>query len=224
MDITSSLDQGLPLQQESMEFLQSMKSQYTKMYEQKDKTAIVKFLNNIYNVSRISSIVLANVLYWLNNDWETWGLGEDFVEFAFDHLGYTRTTIDRYIAIGKMYNLEYVPAHLKEQVFSMTMKSLVPIAKTIEQGYEISEDRWETLAYCPDDNSVRKEIRSIKGVAPRKHSMIIMIHPDGEIVALFGDDSVPIYLGYLNVDIDDDRAQAAISRIIENSNILRRDM
>jgi hypothetical protein len=92
----------------------------------------------------------------------------------------------------------------------------------VEQGHEITEDDWEKLAWCPDDNSVRKEIRKIKGVPPRKHSMIIMLDSDGELTVLFGEDSVPIYIGYLNIDIDDINVQAAISRIVENSNIIRR--
>jgi hypothetical protein len=49
-----------------------------------------------------------------------------------------------------------------------------------------------------------------------------MLDPDGELTALFGDDSVPLYIGYLNVDIDDKNVQAAINRIVDNSNIIRR--
>lgn len=222
MDITSGLDQGLPITKDTIDFLFGMKHQYEEMLNNKDKNGIVRFLNNIYNVSRISSIVLANVLYWLDKDWEQWDLGEDFIEFAFEHLGYSKTTIDRYIAIGRLYNQNLVPEHLREQLFSLTMKSLVPIAKAVEQGHEITEDDWEKLAWCPDDNSVRKEIRKIKGVPPRKHSMIIMLDSDGELTVLFGEDSVPIYIGYLNIDIDDVNVQAAINRIVENSNIIRR--
>lgn len=223
MEITSSLDQGIPLPDGSEEFLLEMRKKYEVMLVEKDLNGISDLLTNIYNMSKMSGILLANMLYWMDKDWEQWGLEYSFLEFAFDHLGYSRTTIDRYIAVGRMYNENVVPESVKEKLFSSTMRALVPIAKAVEQGYEIPEDRWERLASCPDDNSVRKELRSIKGVPPRKHSLIIMLEPDGELTALFGDDSVPLYIGYLNVDIDDKNVQSAISRIVDNANIIRRD-
>lgn len=221
-EITTSYDQSVPLVKGSKDFIASMYKDYNAFYEKKDVEGLITLLQQVHDMQRLSGIALANFLYWMEKDWDNWKISDSFIDFIFNYIGKTKTTIDRYVAIGRAFSEKLIPEEYVEKISAMPLKNLVPIAKTIEQGYEISKDDWEDLASSPDDNAVRKVVRGIKNQPPRKHSLILMLDSDGDITALFGDDATPLYIGYLNINAEDEQTQQAIKRILDNSGIVKR--
>src|SRR4030042_6546715 len=100
----------------------------------------------------------------------------------------------------------------------MNIKSQIPIAQALDAGYEIDDTEWEELVEAPDFSTVNAKMRDIKGKEPRSHALLLMIDRDGGIKAIKND--VQVYVGWLNVDDENDVVHQAINRIEKGAGLL----
>lgn len=168
--------------------------------------------------TRISGLALCKLLYKIQSIWAE----GDFMEIASSRLGLSSTTINRYISIWSVYELKQIPAELSNNFLQKPLRSQIPVAKLIEQGYTPSQEQWQQLANSPDLSTTAKLVRDIKQTEPRKSAMLLFIDQRGNLTAC--QDGKIVDLGWLNVAMmEDDLAAKAIKRIVNDARILKKN-
>ena len=116
-----------------------------------------------------------------------------------------KVTVDRYVLVWRYVEDLTIPKEIAEQ----PMRNLVPIAKTLSQGYEISKAEWRKIDLCSNDGELRDVLRKIKGKDERKSARVIKVARDGSIY--LWKNNVKKFLGFLNIkeaETDTDIAEA----------------
>lgn len=216
-EIISSLDQ--PMRYDPNPVLDDLGRFYDQAKTEGNLEAIIQKAQTLIGNFRASGLGLAKILYLLNRDWLTFGVDDDFSDTIFATLGITKGTIDRYIAVWKLFAENYVPASMVESFKLKPMKSLIPVAKALEQGYDVTQMEWQKLMDSPDDSTVRSILREIKGEAPRAGGLVLVLKRDGDISATM--DGQTVTIGYLYVDQVGEVTQKAIERIVNGSGMMK---
>lgn len=185
-----------------------------------DALIALNVCKQLVEISKTSGLALAKVLYLIRENWDQYDVGDDFTNTVLSYTGLHHHTIDRYISVWSMFAHEQVPPELTEELKQRNMKELVPVAKAIEQGYEISDENWEAIAEATDFAEVAKIVREdIKQKEPRKGSLQIYMDRGGTLWAF--QDGERYFVGSLEVTDDEDAVQKAINRIVSGSGIIK---
>lgn len=216
--VVTNLDQALD--SDSTDTIKWVRQKVSESIINRDISIIMSVINAMIKVSKETGLGLACGLYLINRNWDTFEIDDKFEDYVFTTSGLHKHTIDRYLAVWAMYEEKSVPENLVPQIQQHNIKAQIPIAKAIEQGYEIGDEQWENLAGATDYNEVSKIVRDIKGKEPRKGSLQLYLDRDGSIK---GYSNHIIYdIGWLDPTDDDEVVQKAVARIVSNSGILRR--
>lgn len=182
-------------------------------------------LNKVKELSvqmSITGLALAKLLYRMRQDWDSFGIEEPFTDTVFVYVGKSPTTVDRYIQVWRMYAENNIPPAYKKAIQVLPMRSQVPIALTLRQGHELTDEDWAKLVNAPDNVSIREALREIKRQPMRRSGITFVLHRNGDLTAT---DSVGIthFIGYLNLKEygTDEIVQRCIDRIVDNAYILR---
>lgn len=216
--VVSPLDQALDT--DNIGFLDRIKQTVQESVEKKDISIIMGVLDSMVKASKMSGLGLACGLYYINKNWETFGIDDDFVDYVYVVLGLHRHTTDRYIDVWSMYDNKEIPEEIAPRIMQQNIKSQIPIAKAIAQGNEFDEEQWEELAEASSESEVRFIIREAKGKEPRKGSLQLFLDRDGSLKVI--SDGQIFEAGYLDIFSDEPAVQKAVDRIVSNSGILRR--
>ena len=135
------------------------------------------------------------------------------------YLGIHRHTVERYCKIWRLFS--YVPDKYLEDVQQMGIKSIIPIANAVSQGYELDEDDWEEVLSDSSFANVNKYIREeVKGKEPRKSGLSLSLDREGSLWAYAEDKH--FFIGSLEVVDYEPIVKKAKQRIVNNSGILER--
>ena len=214
----NGLDQAMPIDDTAI--LKRVEEVVHEAIEKGDVYVALDFGKGLIQVSQLSGIALAKLFYMLRERWEIFEVGDDFDAIAYDYVGRTKATVDRYIRVWEMYEKKLIPAEYEEDVRQKNIKDQIHIATLPAQGYEVSDDEWQDIVDAPDYNSVSAKIREIKGKEPSKSALLIYIDSDGNLSAQ--QEGETQFVGYLDVDEAGDIAEKAIQRIIRATGILER--
>ena len=167
--------------------------------------------------TRISGLALCKLLYKTQTIW----VQDDFIEATSSRLGLSSTTINRYISVWSVYELKQIPAELSNNFLQKPLRSQIPVAKLIEQGYTPSQAQWQQLANSPDLSTTAQLVRDIKHMPPRASAMLLFIDKNGNLTAV--QDSKIVSLGWLNTAmLEDELTAKAIKRIVNDCRILEK--
>jgi len=216
--VTTGLDQPVPAHNEPI--LERVESIIKKSVEKRDAYIALEACKQLVEVAHLSGNALAKALYMIKVNWDKYDIDEPFENVAFAYIGLHKSTIERYISVHEMYVTKQIPSDLKDRIQQLNIKSQIPIAFALKQGYEIDRENWEELANAPDFSSVQQKIREIKGKEPRSGALVLMLEQDGTINVIYRGKTE--FVGYLNVDSDNDAVQKAINRITKGAGILER--
>jgi len=126
-------------------------------------------LKGLIKVTQKSGLGLAKGIYLLKKIWKEFDLEENFEDAAYIELGVHKHTVDRYVDVWAMYATNSVPKEYVDRLQQHNIKTQIPIANAIAQGYEIKEPEWGKLADATDFSEVSTIIREdVKGKEPRK--------------------------------------------------------
>lgn len=217
--IVGGLDQPIPT--DNSWVFEQIELAIEKALEAHNPDIAINTVGTLYQLAKIAGLGLAKGLYLLKKNWYKFGLGEEeFKVMVYPKVGLHPATIERYIEVWTMFESGDVPLELKEALQQRNIKELIPIAKTVKQGYEIDPEEWEELAEAPDFNTIATIIREdIKGKPPRKGSLILMEDEIGTIWAFL--DNERYFVGSLEVKSDDEAVQQSIERIRKNAGIMK---
>jgi hypothetical protein len=172
---------------------------------------VMNVLNGLDAVEGITGHAKAKLLYGAH-EWYTQNKpNEVFSDHVESHTGIKKVTVDRYVLVWRYVEDLTIPKEIAEQ----PMRNLVPIAKTLSQGYDISKEQWRKIGLCSNDGELREVLRNIKGKAERKSARIIKMDRQG---SLWGwKDNKRYFLGSLN--IQDAQEDLVIAEFIEKIKI-----
>lgn len=218
-EILSALDQ--PLIFDPTPYIESVDDFYT--YALKGENAIFVIVSKVKELSAnitLTGLALSRLLYRISTDWEKFGINDTFEDFIYAYVGKSRTTVDRYIKVWKMYENGVIPDEYKSSIQALPLRSQVPIALALEQGHAIKQEQWEKLVNAPDNTTLRSELREIKNQPMRKTGLMFILHRNGDLTAT-DSNGKSHFIGYLKVDDPDEIVQRCINRIVDNSYISR---
>ena len=213
--IIGGLDQSISSGDEVLDWIEEV---IINSIDEKNILIGLNACKGLVGISKKSGLALAKGLYLLRENWEQFEMDDPFDEYVYPEIGLHPTTVDRYVEVWEM--LSVAPANIVARLKDQNIKSLIPIAKAVKQGYEIDEEGWEKLADAPDFTSVSKICREdIKGQEPRKSGLQIYVDHIGTLWAWKAGER--FYIGSLEIDDDTEPVQQAINRITKNAGVLR---
>lgn len=167
----------------------------------------------------VSGHAKARLLYGMWKWWTDEGQPDNFTDYIESHSQKTRkVTVDRYITVQEMIETEQIP----EDVATLPMRTLVPIAKTLSHGHKISRKEFDKIIKANNSREVEDILRVIKGKAARKSAMQIEWARDGSLYVW--KENKRTFLGWLDKEVyaSNEVAQKAINRILDNTGIIRK--
>jgi hypothetical protein len=174
--------------------------------------------NQLRMVMTLGGKALAKTLYLIKSNWSAYNIHDDPDDTIASTTGLHKSTIQRYTAVWGMKEDNLIPEEYVDEIMSKNIKSLIPIAQALDAGYDINDDEWKDLANTNDFSSINEKLRKIKGKEPRSNSLSIYMDRDGGLKAFkIGTQK---YIGWLNVDDEDEIVKQAIERLIKGGGIL----
>lgn len=215
--VISPLDQSIEIQDEDG-VLDKIRKIINDSIEEKNAQKALHVCYQIVKILKLGGLALAESLYMISSHWEELGVNDEFEDTVASRTGLNRATVQRYVSVWSMYAENKIPEPYQEQIRQMNIKSQIPIALALDAGYEIDNDQWEELVEAPDFSTVNATMRDIKGKEPRSHALLLMMDREGGIKAIKNEKQV--YVGWLNIDDEDEIVQQAISRIEKGAGLL----
>ena len=218
--LSGSLDQSLKT--DSDWIFKQIDKKIQESVEQRSSIIALNICRELKAVGQVAGLGLAKTLYQIKQNWGNYDdVGDNFEDTISDYAGINITTIDRYLKVWTMKENGIVPTELEKDIFDRNIKEIIPIANTIDQGYEIDKDEWGELAIAPDLNTVSSICRDIKGQPPRKSALQIVMDRDGTLNAIQAGQVE--HVGFLNVqEYENAIAQKAIARLVSSGGIIKR--
>lgn len=217
-ELVSALDQ--PIRFDPKPVLEEIDTFYNDAKASGDVMVILDRAKLYITNFRMSGLALAKLLYMLKRDWHEYDVSDTYEDVLYDILGISKLTINRYVGVWGMFAENLTPAQLSNKLQNKPMKSLIPMAKTLEQGFEVEDEEWQELADAPDDATIRGILRDIKGQAPRKGGITIKLKRNGDLIAY--NDGTQYSIGFLeNSEPQPDVVKKAVERICSSAGISR---
>lgn len=152
----------------------------------------------------------------IEENWASFGIDADFVDYTFEKSGLHRHSIERYVKVYKAYKKH--PA-----LINKVLAAAMPIANKIAQGYEFEEDTWQKLDNAPDYQSVAEVLSDFTGgKGERSNRLNLWMDRSGALWAYTKDDQ-RFFVGSLEVAVAKENPviEKAIERITKNSGVLK---
>jgi len=216
--IINSLDQDVVTDNEDV--LLKIEQLIQESIDTKDVYKALNICKQVYNVALLSGKALAKILYLLQSNWSTFSIADDFCDTLTAYTGMSRRTILTYPSVYSMEAENKIPELYRDEIMAKNIKNLVPIAKTLEAGYELDGEDWEDLVQATDFSTISAKLRDIKGKEPRPQALIITLERDGTLQVVQND--TICNCGWLDIESDDPITQKAINRIVTSSGIMTR--
>lgn len=217
--IVSGLDQ--PIRDDADKFLSNIKSHLLQAVENRDANKAFGIIRQLRLASQLSGLSLAQSLWIIRDHWEMLEIEGDFEDVAYERIGLHKSTVTEYCRVWELFEAGYIPETLVPEFKNKNIKDLKYLANTVSGGYEVEDDEdWRELADAPDYSTFAKKIREIKGVKPKKGSLQIYLETDGTLHA-FHNERIK-YVGFLDVESNDESVKKAINRIVDNSGVIEK--
>lgn len=184
--------------------------------EQKNAYIALNACKSLIQVTKISGLGLAKILYFIHTHWKEFGIEDEFNDVVYEYIGLHKYTVSRYVQVWGMHQENKIPEKFEKEILQRNIKDQIPIATAIKQGYVIEEKDWNKLANASDFQEVSQIVREdIKGKERRKGTLQIFIDKMGAIWAK--KEGIRKFVGSLEIRDEDEMVQQAIQRIISNS-------
>jgi hypothetical protein len=217
LTIISPLDQAIETDNQTI--LERVEALIQDAIDKKDVHAALNVPKQLVAVQKVSGVALARAMYLIKENWDKFEIEEPFDDVAFSYMGTSKETVRKYYLVEKMHEEDMIPEPYREKISQMNIRDQIPIAYTLDMGYEIEEEDWQELSRAYDAPTIRAITRGIQGKPPRKHALLITLNRDGSLVATKAGEIYEV--GWLDVDDADEAVRQAIERIVKNTGIIR---
>lgn len=174
--------------------------------------------DTLLGLQRISGKALAKLLCGKKEWWDGTGQSKsrqcEFEDYEASRHGLKSTVIDRYVVVWQKMS------QFPEQFQLRPIRDLIPVAKALEQGYDIKPNIWKMLIRATSNAEIVTIVREkIKGKEARKSSRQLVLERDGSIKVYVEHEGK--FVGYLDTKSKDKDVQQAIARILANTGIIK---
>lgn len=212
----NSIELGNKITSVEKSFQSKIDEELVHLYETGDFSRATKFVAALDTLDTVSGHAKAKMLYGFNDWWKENRPQDNFGDHIESTTATRGVTVKRYISVWKYIEQSVIP----KEISIRPMRDLVPIANTLEQGYDIGKADWRKLNLAANDGELRDVIRKIKGKPAKKNAKVLKIDRKGNI-NLYVDDKKK-FVGFLNFEegmVDDD-IQKAINKIIAGASMV----
>ena len=200
------------------DFFGAIDSEIVHLHDTGDINRVMKVLNGLDAVEGITGHAKAKLLFASSEWFKQNKPDENFSDHVESTTNLKKITVDRYILVWKYVEDLTIPKNVSERA----MRDLVPIAKTISQGYGISKEQWKKIDLCSNDGELRDILREIKNKPPRKSGNLIYWEKDGSLNSW--KDNKKVFLGWLDREqyLSNEQAKNSIDRLLDGAGVIRR--
>lgn len=187
------------------------------LHQTNDVYQATTVLKTLEKIGEVAGKAKAKLLFGIHRWWLENNMG-DFTEYVKTQTTLSPTTVDRYVTVQTYLESGEIP----EDISIRPMRELVPIAKALSQGHNISRKQFDKIAKANSQNEIQDILRNVKNKAPRKSSMQIYWEADGSLNVW--QNGQKVFIGFLdkkayeNVDL----AKKAINRLLDTTGVIRR--
>jgi hypothetical protein len=215
--IVTSFDQSIDT--EDLSILDRIDKVLATAIETKNAYIALNACKELVQVSKISGLGLAKMLYSIFSKWDEFGIEDKFEDIVYEYVGLHKYTVQKYVRVWAMHQENRIPEKYEKEILQRNIKEQIPIANALVQGYKIEDDDWERLSNASDFTEVAKIVREdIKGKEPSIDALRLRIDNMGGIWAYKADKKK--LAGALNIRDENEIVKQAIQRIINNCGIM----
>ena len=191
-----------------------------KIVAENDTLETLRYVEGLGRIEQVAWFARAHILYLLLQKWDTKQYGE-FYEYIHIGTGKSPETTRRMVEIWEWVIVK--PKHSKRRrnlLLTKPASGLWYLKQASKEG-QLGESEWKQIELANNKQELRAIMLEVRGEYRRgKDALKIMIEEDGILKARRTGDFV--YVGRLNVDIEDPIVTEAIERIVNSSGIFRR--
>lgn len=188
-------------------FMDAVDHEIIRLHDTGDIAQVMNVLNGLSAIEDVSGHAKAKLL-WASSEWYTQNIpNENFSDHVESTTTLKKVTVDRYITVWRYVEDLTIPKEIAER----PMRDLVPIAKTLSQGYEISKEQWRKIKLTTNDGELRDVLRKIKGKAERKSAKVLKLGRDGSLYLWIKGERK--FIGFLEVTSEDKDVLETIEKI-----------
>ena len=215
--LVTSFDQSI--QTNDLSILERIDKILDKAVENKDAYIALNACKELVQVSKISGLGLAKMLYHIYAKWDEFGITDPFEEVVYEYIGLHKYTVQKYVKVWAMHQENRIPAKYEQDILQRNIKDQIPIANALVQGYKIEDEDWDKLVDASDFNEVAKIVREdIKKKEPSIDMLRLHIDNMGGLWATKA--GIRKLIGALNIRDENEIVKQAVQRIINNCGIL----
>jgi hypothetical protein len=200
------------------DFLSAIDNEIIHLHDTGDINHVMGLLNNLDELDSVAGHAKAKLLF-ASHEWYKVNVpGENFGDHVESTTSTKKVTVDRYITAWKYVENSIIPKEIAER----PMRDLVPIAKTLSQGYDISKEQWRKIGLSTNDGELREVLRKIKGKAERKSAKVIRLARDGSL-HLYKKGQAKKFLGFFDLKASEEDKEIAeeIEKFIQCRGVVR---
>jgi len=216
--ILGNLDQSLPVNTEDI--FAYVDKLFEESIEKKNPHIVIDACSRLIAISQLSGLALAKMFYLLHNNWNRYEQDSTFEEIAVPKLGRHPHTIERYIKVWTLFDQKIIPEKFVREFEQKNIQNIIPVANAYSEGYNFEDEDWEEIADAPDNASVLRVVRDVKGEPPKSHAIQLFVDGEGFIYAY--SDNERYFIGSLEIQDDTEIVQKAINRIMNKSGIMKK--
>ena len=193
--------------------------QVTKIVNGGSLAGALELGDSLVRYQQASGFAFAHLLYELNG---IWAKDEDFVEYAAIRFGKAPETIRRNIEIWQWVMVE--PKHSRKRLELLATKPFSGLwyLKQASKEGQLGPKEWQEIERAATKQDLRQIMLDVRGEYRRgKDALKLMLEEDGILKARRGNKAY-VYVGRLNVEMEDPVVIEAIERIINSSGVFRR--
>lgn len=214
--IYNPLDQGIPVKSEHIE--RRINLILLEAKAQQNGKLVLNAAQALVGAQKLSGKGLAQLYYGMKQDWEHYQIEDNLYDVIFEMVGHVKETVNRYINTWAMFEEKLIPATVEAKIKDRPIRDQVIISALPAQGYEVTNKQWKAISNAPDNSTLQKIVRKIKGKEPRKSALILTLDREGNIWAT--QKHVREYAGHLEIINNSEMIKKATQRIIKNSGIM----
>ena len=211
---TGGMDSSIPFSDNEKTVLDLVDTVSQQAIESDSPHVAFDAMKSLLTHSRITGLALARFFYVMKYQWKNFSMSKtvSLEEYVQEELGLTKTTFQRYFRVQQMLVSGDVPSTYMDRIVSNGIKSLIPIGKIHNDGYDIDTEHWAKFAQAENEAAVRKVCKEITGKPEKTGTLHMEMEQDGSLYVW--KDGVKKFYGHLNVDDQDADVQIAISRTL----------
>jgi hypothetical protein len=195
--------------------LDTIESVINRLHKTKDLNTVDIAIDTLIGLQHISGKALAKLLWGTRQWWNKTKQEDVFEDYLQSRHGLRPITIQRYTLVWEKMQSDLIPAKVQTRV----IRDLIPIAIALDNGYEFSKNTWRKLEFANNNAEVLTILREdVRKKPPRKSSMRIYMERDGTLNVW--KDNKMSYVGYLDINNEDENTKKSISRILTNAGII----